>query len=120
MRITVLLAAILLVMLVVQLARLRGRRTERHEGEAWSLPSRQSTPAHRSFGGGQARDGKLEADRVVRLHHVCGSDRAEGTMRREYNPFTCCWSRHKSVIREIVRLIWIDLIVDSRALINVQ
>jgi len=54
MRITVLLAAILLVMLVVLLTRLRGRRTERHEGEPWSVPTRQSTATHRSFGGGQS------------------------------------------------------------------
>lgn len=54
MRIAVLLAAILLVMLVVFVSRLRHRQRERREAETWSLPVRGGNPGPVVFGGGQS------------------------------------------------------------------
>lgn len=53
MRIAVLLAAILLVMLVVLVSRLRGRRATRREADAWPLPMRPSQEGPGAFGGGK-------------------------------------------------------------------
>lgn len=54
MRIAVLLAAILLVMLVMLIARLRGRSAERRAAEPWNPLQTQHGPASAPFGSGQA------------------------------------------------------------------